>query len=244
VFWDETNNAYWSDMRSRYVTFDGVVGPPSIVGNCSAGGLVAARPADLELEAQALVRSSAPGGFEEVTYPETYGATADDALRAGPEGCRRFFVSFDPSASNGLHRYLSSWYGNKLWFISENGTLVSSYPPDGIGGEYSIPLTGVCNYEECSYQEIGICQSDPVTLDRQISHRRFTEEYVSCGVGHIDCGEPTEDILEDWITFSFGHLREPVAMANNEGVTVVLYWDDTEPLGDSLGELYATVIDN
>jgi hypothetical protein len=240
IFWDERNDSTgYTDMRTKYLQWNGYHSTSTFLVNCAAGGLSSSEERETLNEVYAAVDVLAPSECEYDDYPPEYGAgVGDGGLRYPAEGCKRFFVSFDPSAANVSHRYLLSYYNDRTFlFIAEDGTIAEQI---GYAGNFSIPLTGVCNVSLCSYQEIGKCVVGPDSSS--LSHRRFTYNYDPCAGGDDpQCDDPT---FEEYPVTPLVPHPYPLAIAASEDASVVLYFENLPPYGDSWGDLFATVIDN
>jgi hypothetical protein len=236
IFWDEFNNndfENYADMRTKHLWWDGSHSASVVVCNCVGG-----TPCDPGCSERNDTEDHLELHFDEsedYDYPPGVGMPSENVIRSETEGCKRFFVSFDSSEYNGSHRFLLSLYPSRFWFVSEDGEVCDT---DNLA-DLSIPLTGICNDDACSYQEIGIC--DGSLYDRRLSHRRFTDLFGWCS---SDDDDDCDDLdFPEYPVTPYGPRSEPLAMATNDEVSLVVYLEDVAPY-DFWGTLFMTVIDN
>ncbi len=239
IFWDEKNGSNpATNMRTKYLNWWGSHSDSAYLLSCASyisstadptgpagreGGreerLAVSSPRSPSIGALTIAMDSAqltPTAHAVAATPPTDNPSAGYAA----EGCKRFFASYDGSASNGSHRHLISLYADQVLLINEAGAIVNSR-----AGEHGIPLTGTCNYGRCSYQEIAKYDS---TWNRRLSHKRFTDYFNNCDGGEV--------AITPTITAPY-----PMAMASGGGATVVLY---EELRSSTNNQLNITVIDD
>jgi len=127
-----------------------------------------------------------------------------------------------------------SLYPHQLHFISTNVSIAQSEMADFVR-----PVTGVCNINSCSYQEIEIRISTGDYL--ALSHRRFTDYYNYCSGGdHPFCDSVNFD--EYPITPILSYPSIPMALGVGGDVALAAYIERNS--GTEIYDLYLSVVDN